>query len=150
MRLEIPGSWFVEVDEDCVKVRDREPPDDECVLGVSYHLWPAAGKVLSVGRLVDTALAEDERSFLALDPIVEETRIDIALAWGQGRFADARVGRETCGRLCIARKAEIQALLTFDFWLSDLEQCDARWHAFLSSLQLGQWVDDPTRGPLLS
>jgi hypothetical protein len=63
---------------------------------------------------------------------------------------DARAGREACARLCIARKAGVQALLTFDFWLSDLEQCDVRWHGFLSSLQFGQWVADPTRGPVFS
>jgi len=151
VRLEYPETWIVEVDEDCVKVYDRKPPDDECALGVSYHRWPAvSGKAPSVGRLVRTALANDERSFIALDPIIEETRIDIALAWAQGRFVDSRVGREACVRLCIARKAEIQALVTLDFWLSDLERCDARWHGFLSSLQLAQRVADPTRGPSLS
>jgi len=69
---------------------------------------------------------------------------------GQGRFVDSQVGREACARPCIARKAEIQALITFDFWLSDLDQCDARWRGFLASLQLGQWIADPKRGPSLS
>jgi hypothetical protein len=151
VRLEYPEAWVIEVEEDCVKVYDRKSPDDECILGVSYHRWPAiSGSAPGVGRLVRAALAGDERSFIALDPIVEETRIDIALAWGQGRFVDSRVAREACARLCIARKAEIQALVTFDFWLSDLEQSDAWWHGFLSSLQLAQWVADPTRGPSLS
>jgi len=151
VRLEYPETWIVEVDDDCVKVYDRTPPDDECVLGVSYHPWPAvSGKERCLEPLVRAALASDERSFSALDPIVEETRLDVALAWGQGRFVDSRVGREACARLCIARKAEIQVLLTFDFWLSDLALCDARWHGFLSSLQLGQWIADPKRGPSLS
>lgn len=151
VRLEYPETWIVEVDDDCAKVYDRQPPDDECVIGVSYHLWPpVSAEGLGVGRLVRSALETDERSFVALDPIVEETRIDTALAWGQGRFVDSRSSREACARLCIARKAGIQALLTFDFWLSDLERCATQWRDFLASLQLGQWIADPARGPLLS
>ena len=151
VRLEYPGTWIVEADDDSVKVYDRDPPDDECVLGVSYHLWPpVSGEGLGVGRLVRSALESDERSFVALDPISEETRIDLSLAWGAGRFVDSRFSREACARLCIARKGEIQALLTFDFWWSDLGRSDARWRDFLASLQLGQWVADPAHGPLLS
>jgi len=151
VRLEYPETWIVEADDGCVKVYDRKPPHDECVLGVSSHLWPPVlGEGVEVGRLVHTALASDERSFIALDPIIEETRIGTALAWGQGRFVDARVNREACARLCIARQAEIQALLTFDFWLSDLGRCDPLWRDFLAGLQVGRWVADPARGPSLS
>lgn len=150
VRLEIPEAWVVEVNDDCVKVFDRKPPDDECVLAVSHHHWPAAGQSLSVASLVRSVLESDERSFSAVDPVVEETRIDIVLAWAQGRFIDPRINREACARLCIARTAEIQALITFDFWLSDLAFCDPRWSMFLATLQLGQWVADPLRGPSLS
>jgi hypothetical protein len=150
VRLEIPEAWIVEVTDDCVKVFDRKPPDDECVLGVSYHLWPAAGRNLPVGPFVRGALEKDERAFLAIEPVVEETKMDIALAWAQGRFVDARVDREACSRLCLARKTEIQALLTFDFWSSDLAVCDPLWTMFLATLQLEQWVADPLRGPSLS
>lgn len=150
VRLEIPDTWVVEPTDDCVKAFERKPPDDECVLAVSYHRWPAAGQQLSVGSLVRDALEADERSFLSIDPVVEETRIDIVLAWGQGRFIDARVNREAVSRLCLAREGEIQALITFDFWSSDLAVCDARWNMFLATLQLAQWVADPLRGPSLS
>jgi len=151
VRLEYPETWVVEINDDCVKVYDKAPPDDDCVLAVSYHHWPAvSGQNVSVASLVRTALENDERSLTVLDPIVEETRKDVALAWTQGRFIDSRMNREACARLCIARKSDIQALLTFDFWLSDLKSCDARWNAFLATLQLGQWVADPQRGPSLS
>jgi hypothetical protein len=70
-------------------------------------------------------LESEERSFLAIDPVIEETKIDIGLAWVQGTFIDPRINREAYARLCIARKAEIQALITFDFWSSDLAACDA-------------------------
>lgn len=150
LRLEYPKTWIVEATDDRVKIHDKPPPDDDCVAGVSYHHWPAIGRDLTVAKLVRETLETDERSFLEIDPIVEETRIDIAIAWGQGRFTDARVNREACSRLCIARRAEIQALISFDFWLDDLTSCHAHWNAILASLQLGQWVTDPQRGPSLS
>ena len=151
VRLEYPETWVVEATDDWVKIHNRPPPDDDCVLGVSCHRWPAiAAHELTVAALVREALESDERSLLELDPIVEETRMDLTLAWGQGRFVDPLANREACARLCIARKVEIQALITFDFWLSDLALCHAQWNAFLASLQLGQWVADPQRGPSLS
>lgn len=150
VRLEYPETWVVKLTDDCVKIHDRPPPDDDCVLGVSYHRWPAAGDKLNVGALVRDTMESDERSFHKTGPVHEERRIDIAFAWAEGRFIDLRVNREACARLCIARKAEIQTLITFDFWLSDLARCDAHWNAIVASLQLGQWVTDPRSGPSLS
>lgn len=150
VRLEIPETWVVEMSDDSVKVFDKTPPDDDCLLAVSYHHWPAVGQILSVGSLVRSAFEGDERSFVAIDPVIEETRIDIALAWAQGHFIDPRTNGKACARLCIARKAEIQALITFDFWLSDLPSCDRQWRMVLATLQLGQCVADPLHGPSLS
>ena len=150
LRLDYPETWVVKYEDDCVKIFDKEPPDDECVLGVSYHRWPTAGQGLSVAELVRSSLERDERSYIAVDPIVEVDRMDFVLAWGQGRFIDSRTNLEACARLCLARKDEIQALVTFDFWRSDLESCDEYWRSFLSSMRLCQWIGDPKSGPRLS
>lgn len=150
VRVEVPDAWVVEVAEDCVKAFDKKPPDDDCVLAVSYHLWPRAGQSLSPASLVQSALESDERALREITPAIEDTRIDTTLAWAQGTFVDARIDREAYARLCIARREEIQALVTFDFWVSDLAWCHPQWTAILASLQLGQWVADPLRGPTLS
>jgi hypothetical protein len=150
VHLEYPEKWFVEPTDDSLRIYDKKPPDDDCVLGVSYHRWPVEGQGLKVASLVRSSLDEDERTFLSRAPIVEEDRVALALAWGEGRFVDAREKREACARLCLAREGEIQALLTFDFWLSDLKRCDPVWRAVLASLQLGQWVEDPRQGPRLA
>lgn len=149
VQLEYPEHWVVEAGDDCVNVHDKPPPDDDCVLGVSYHIWPPEGGSLPVAALVQSAMQGDERSFTTIDPVVAETRIDIELAWAEARFIDPGLGREACTRLCIARKADIQALLTFDFWYADLATFDPRWHAVLASLRLGVEIDDPRRGPAL-
>jgi hypothetical protein len=56
LRLEYPETWVVEMTDDCVKIRDRAPPDDDCALGVSYHRWPGVGAKLAVGALVQEAM----------------------------------------------------------------------------------------------
>jgi hypothetical protein len=150
VRVEFPEAWVVHHDDDSVKIHDKEPPDDDCVLAVSYRRWPAAGAGLTVGSLVRSALDHDSRSVAIDGPVVEETRIDIVLAWAQGRFIDPRTQREACTRLCLARKLDVQALLTFDFWASDLARWDASWTAFLATLDLAQPIDDPARGPIFS
>lgn len=152
VHLEYPAAWVVEADDDSIKLRDREPPDDECTLGVSYHFWPAlpgSHPALAVATLVETAMRGDER-LTTRDPIVEETRIDLELAWSQGRFVDRGASRDALSRLCIARRGEIQALVTFDFWADDLPRCDAFWHEILATIQIAEWVEDPAKGPLLA
>jgi hypothetical protein len=150
VQLEYPETWFVEPTDDSLRIYDKEPPDDDCVLAVSYHRWPPEGQGLSVASLVRSSLEGDELPFTAMAPIVEESRMDLALAWGEGRFIDVREKREACARLCLARQGEIQALLTFDFWLAEMERCDPIWRSVLATLQLGQWITDPRRGPSIS
>jgi hypothetical protein len=150
VRLEYPESWVMVPTPDCVKVHDRQPPDDDCTLGVSYHRWPAAGNGLSVARLVEESRRTDPRALRALTPIVTESRLDMELAWGEGLFEDATAHREACGRLCLARRAGIQALLTFDFWTADRSRCEDVWGTVIGSLWLAEWIADPRKGPSLS
>lgn len=150
VRLDYPDTWVVTADEDSVKLHDRQPPDDDCVLAISYHRWPAITHTLPVAALVRMALDTDERACTAGELIVTEARTDLALAWGQGTFTDRRVSREAVTRLGIARKDGLQVLVTFDFWHSDLAACDAHWRDVLASMQLCQWVADPARGPFMS
>ena len=117
-----------------------------------WVLWHGTDVVgtANLQNIVRGAMQGDEREFTTIDPVVEETRIDLSLAWSQGRFIDPGARRDACARLCIARKDGVQALISFDFWLSDLAGCGLLWKAFLTSLQLGEWVADPRVGPRLS
>jgi hypothetical protein len=148
--LEYPATWVVAFDGDSVKVRDAKPPDDNIVLGVSYHRWPAIGQGLSVASLVPTALGAGNSPYTHVGPVVEETRMDLTLAWVAARSIDPKESREACTRLCLARRGEIQALLTCAFWLADEATFDPCWHNFLATLQLAEWVEDPTKGPAVA
>ena len=65
------------------------------------------------------------------------------------RYA-TRQEREALARISIARCPPVQAVLTFDFWLSDLARCDEAWNGILASLRLAEWVHDPRAVPRLA
>lgn len=150
VRLEVPRTWVIELEEDCLRLRDKKYPDDDCSLGISCHRWPAVAEGLPVADLVRDTFKMEGRMVLSSGPIVEETHVDLALAWSQARFIDPGTEREAETRFCFARKGGVQALLTFDFWTSDRERFEPRWRQILDSLQLAEWVDDPRKGPLLA
>lgn len=153
VRLEYPDAWVVRPAEDSVRVHDKAPPEDDCVLAVSYLRlsFGVDWSGLPVSELVAAAIESDARPFHRRDPVLEESRIDADLAWGQCAFRDAaQREREALARICIARCPPVQALLTFDFWLSDLPRCDEAWRSVLASLRLAEWVEDPRAGPRLA
>lgn len=95
VRIEYPESWILEVTDDCVRIRDKPPPKDDCVFGLSYHRWPALAAELTVATLVRQELSRDRRSFLEVGPIHLETHVDTSLAWGQGRYIHPGFGGRT-------------------------------------------------------
>ena len=49
----------------------------------------------------------------------------------------------------MARGWDVQALITFDFWVDDAPKLEGMWTEILRSLQLGRKIDDPTKGVIL-
>ena len=43
VRLDVPDDWVLRPDEDSFKFHDAEPPDDDCVMIVSYNRWSEHG-----------------------------------------------------------------------------------------------------------
>ncbi len=153
VRFEYPDTWVVRPAEDSIRVYDKAPPEDDCVLGVSHLRLPRSvdWSSLPLSQLLAAALEPDPRRFHRQDRVLEESRIDTELAWRQCAFRDAAAQeREALARICVARCPPVQALLTFDFWLSDLARCDEVWNGVLASLRLAEWVEDPRAGPRLA
>lgn len=149
VRLEFPARWIVKPADDCIKFHDREPPDDDCVLAVSYLLlsteidWSG----LPVHEMVEAATSEDERPVYAKGKITSFKRGKIEFAWREMKFVDPVENREALSRLCIARQPPIQALITFDFWETDAFRFGRVWDDVLDSLVLDEMIKDPTKGP---
>jgi hypothetical protein len=150
VRFDFPADWVVLPDPDSIKFRDREPPDDDCVLAVSYlRLPPIDWTALPLARLVEEATRADTRAVEAWEEIVTARRIDLELAWRQGRFIDRTLQRRALTRLGLARRKTVQALLTMDFWESDLDRFAPVWDLVLDTLELDEPIADPHRGPVV-
>jgi hypothetical protein len=80
----------------------------------------------------------------------EARRGDLELAWQEVTHIDPVANREPRSRLCIARRSDLQCLITFDVWPADLDRCDAAWATMLETLELAEFVADPRRGPVVS
>lgn len=151
VRFDFPESWVVTMGDDSVRINDREPPDDDCILQVSVqHLPPGIDftglPVRSLLQSLDEHPDDDEeRRTLARGDIVDVKRPDMDLAWCEHRVLDIKQNREAISRICLARAKTIQPLITFDFWPEDLNRLDPVWREVLRSLQIGFTVPDPTK-----
>ncbi len=151
VRFDYPQDWIVVPDEDSVKLYDKEPPDADSQLAISYlRLPPVDWSGLPLAVLIETAMAGDERRIDTWGPIREARRDDLELAWREVSFLDPVERLKARSRMCIARRSALQCLITFDFWETNLERCEVLWDTVLETLQLGEFITDPTRGPVVS
>ena len=137
--------------EASVRFHDKEPPDDDSRLEVSYlRLPPIDWSGCKLAALVETAISGVERPIHTWGRIMEMRRGHLDLAWREVGFVDPGENREARSRLCVARRGNLQCLITFDFWAADLPRCEAAWETVLETLELGEFVADPQRGPMVS
>jgi hypothetical protein len=147
VRFDFPHEWVVVPDSDSIKVYDKKPPKDDCVLAVSYlRIPPIDWSGLPLASLVEKASRGDSRPIFAWGEIVEVRRGDLEIAWREMRFIDPTEKREALSHFCLARRARVQALITFDFWEADAKRCQGVWETVLKSLELDEQIADPTVG----
>ncbi len=150
VRFDFPDNWVVIPDEDSIKFHDADPPDDNCRLAVSYvQLAPIDWSGLPLSQLVQTVVEGDERGITHQSEMHETKRSDLELAWTEISFIDPVEKRDARSRICLGRGSNIQPLITMDFWAEDAEKFAPVWNEVLRSLQLGMYVEDPTRGHIL-
>lgn len=151
VRFNFPEEWIVKPDSDSIKFHDREPPDDDCVLACSYmRLPPIDWSGLPLAQLVREIVDADEREVISKGEINDEERGALQLSWAEIKFIDPNEKREAYSRVCLAREANIQSLITFDFWANDAARLDAVWTEVLGSLELNLNIEDPTRGETIN
>ncbi|MEK7276454.1 MAG: hypothetical protein AAB427_03820 [Chloroflexota bacterium] len=147
VRFHFPDSWVVVPASDSIELYNKQPPEDDCRLAVSYlRLPPLDWKELPLAELITAALKDDRRKLLFRSDIREAPREGLEIAWIEVRFLDAHEQREACSRLAIARGWNLQALITFDCWVEDQLSLEPVWEEVLRSVELGRYVDDPTAG----
>lgn len=137
LRLEFPDDWVVIPDEDSIKFYDKQPPDDDCCLGVSYMRLPAIDlSGLPLSEMLKVALEGDTRPIYATGEIHSVKRDDLELAWVELSFIDPAQQRDCRSRLCLGRGSGIQPLITMEFWEEHRARFELIWEDVLESLQL--------------
>lgn len=152
LRLEYPQEWVIAVDPDCLRIRDREPPDDRCTFGVSVLRLPGLDESgAPLATLVEAAVADDQRRPTERGPFHSYLRAGLEAAWIEFAFVDAVERRKALARLGLAREkaARVQALMSLEFWPEDRDWVAPFWESVLESLELGRFIADPTMGPVI-
>ena len=145
VRFDYPASWVVIPGEDSIRFHDRQPPDDNCRLQVSYMRLPTEvdWSKLSLAELLEQAVQADERTILSKGEVVRIERPDLELVWTELAFEDTNEHREARSRICLGRGSNIQPLITMEFWPEDAGRFGPVWDELLRSLQLGNYVANP-------
>jgi hypothetical protein len=151
VRFDYPQEWVTKPVSDSIEFYDKQPPDDDCRLAVSHiELPPIDWSGLPLRLLVEEGGKADTRPISTRSEICEEARGDLEIAWREVRFPNPADGREACSLVCMARKGRVQALITFDFWLTDRERSLRIWKTILNSLQVDVHYDNPLSGRVTS
>lgn len=151
VRLNYPHGWAVVPADDCIQFCDKQPPNDNCRLAVSYlRLPPVDLSGLPLTKLLPGAMQSSEsRQVLLRGEPVSVQRDDIEILWAELRFVDTKEHREAFSRIAMARGSNLQALITFDYWVEDAARLEAVWNEVMRSVQLGRYIEDPTEGDVL-
>ena len=152
VRFDFPQDWILDFSGkkgDSVKIYDGKPPNDDCRLEVSvWYLAPLDWSGLPLSKLVREVVEGDERDIIKKGSMQEEVRGDLEIAWTEFLFIDhPNQHRKSYSRVCMARRGTIQPLITMDFWPEDELRVGQVWDTVLETLELGNYIQDPTLGP---
>lgn len=147
VRFDIPEDWVLVPDAVSAKIYDREPPDDECLLEVSYRRLPSSDwRALPVADLLAQVGADDHREVTSRGEILTVERFDLKLAWRESRFRDPTAQREAHSRMLLGFGGNVWCLITMAHWPEDAARAGAAWDEMLRTLRLGQYIADPRIG----
>jgi hypothetical protein len=139
VRVEFPSDWIVKQYPDSVQIHNVEPPNDDCVLGISRFHAPEESIGVPLRELIMAASAGDTRQILDTQKIMEIDREDLQIAWRELRYFEPEQKREAFSRMAIAHGSEVYCLLTFDFWADQATRFTPVWDDALRSLTLGSY-----------
>ena len=149
VRFDIPAGWLIVPDEDSLKFYNKQPPNDDCRLAVSYIQPPAEWSGIPLTTVVEAATSrQNDGPVREWGSVTTLRRDDLEIGWRESRFEDPVLKREARSRLAIGRRLHIQCLITFDYWPSDAKWCLPAWDTALETLDLARYIDNPAAGPV--
>ncbi|NET02507.1 MAG: hypothetical protein F6K62_25530 [Sphaerospermopsis sp. SIO1G2] len=148
VRFNVPRKWILDPQEKSFKFRDKKPPNDDCCLEVSYnHLPPNDWTLFPLKKTLKKIIEDDSRDVIETAEIVKVKRQTAKIMWGQIKFIDTQAEpREAFSRICVGLGSNIQCLITFDYWVDQVEELTPVWDEVMRSLTLGLYIRDPRTG----
>lgn len=148
VRLNVPQDWIFKPQENSFKFIDRQPPNDDCCLEVSFNrLPPRDWSQFPLRSTLKKLIDDDSRDAIAKGKIVTIERQTARIMWAEIKFIDTQAEpREAFSRTCIGLGSNVQCLITFDYWVDQAEQLIPVWDEAMRSLTLGLYIRDPLTG----
>ena len=146
VRFDYPSEWVVRATSKYVFVIDRYPPDDRCLLAVSWRRIPIRALALSTASLLDRLAPIETRPVDHRGETVRLFRPPLEAAWTETRFIEPIYGNEVSTRMCVARADCTQAVFLLDYRLENEVVVDAAWKILLTTLVLGEYIEDVRTG----
>ncbi len=143
----VPEKWEVGKLEP-FEMHDVAPPKDNVRLGVTFWRTPPGvdWTGLPLAKLLADSTEGSELEILARGEIARHSRTDLEIVWMENRFLDPIEKREAFSRIALARGWDVHVLITLDYWVDESEKHRPAWHEVINSLQLGRYIEDPTKG----
>jgi hypothetical protein len=148
VRFNVPQSWVFEPQKNSFKFCDKQPPDDDCCLEVSFnHLPPNDWSQFPLQVTLKKIIEDDSRNVIARGEIITAKRQTTRIVWAEIKFIDTQATpREAFSRICIALGSNVQCLITFDYWADQALELTPVWDEVIRSLTLGLYIRDPRTG----
>ena len=147
VRFDVPGDWILEPAEKSFKFTDREEPDDDCCLEVSFsHLPDGDWDLFPLKATLKRIVADDKRNAIATSDVFTVKRQTARIVWAEIKFIDSEENREAFSRICIGLGSNVHCLITFDYWADQADRLTPVWDNVLETLTLGLYIRDPRTG----
>ena len=154
VHFEHPSDWIIKPEGGSICIYDGEEPDDNIRLQVSVTQYGPDGLTIdwsgmpSLAYLMESVvLGEDLRQRTRKGPMLKVRRRKLEYAWLEIDFIDPTEKRKAHSRACLARGGNVQTLITMEYWPENHSVANRVWNDMLESLKLGEYVENPFRGP---
>jgi len=146
VRFDYPGKWIVRPTPKYVFVIDRYPPEDHCLLAVSWRRVPIRALGLSTAALLDRLAPLETRPSDHRGETLRVFRPPLEAAWTETRFVEPIYGASVCTRMCVARADCTQAVFLLDYRPGSEPIVDEIWKILLDTLVIGEYIADVRTG----
>jgi len=146
VRFDYPSNWIVRPTPKYVFLFDQYPPDDRCLLAVSWRRVPIRGLALSTAGLLAKLAPMETRPADHRGEIIRLFRPPLEVSWIETRFTEPLYGNEVSTRISVARADRTQAVLLLDYRRGSEFAADQMWKTLMDTLAVGEYIEDATSG----